>query len=176
MTVLQTARLSLERITTDDAEFILALLNEPSFVQFIGDRGVRTIDDACRYIREGPVASYARYGFGLYLVRLRDGGAPIGICGLLKRETLDDVDIGFALSPRFWGKGYARESAAAVMALGWEAFGLSRLVAIVSSENRASIAVLEALGLRFEEVRRLAPHDKEIQLFGIHASTAATPR
>src|SRR4051794_23895785 len=150
MTVLRTARLTLDRITADDAEFICALLTEPSFLRYIGDRGVRTVDDARRYIDNGPVASYAANGFGLYLVRLTESGTPMGMCGLLKRETLEDVDVGFAFLPAFWGNGYARESARAVMQHARDDFGLTRLAAIVSPDNTASIAVLEALGLEFE--------------------------
>ena len=166
MPVLQTARLVLDRFTTDDAEFVLALLNEPSFLRFIGDRGVRTVEDARNYIIEGPVHSYERFGFGLYLVRLRNGGVPIGMCGLLRRETLEDADVGFAFSPAFWGNGYARESAAAVVEYAMRDLGLTRLVAIVSPENRASISVLEDLGLRFEKTTKLTPEGKDIQLFG----------
>ena len=151
---LQTARLTLCRFTADDAEFIHALLNEPSFLRFIGDRGVRTVEDAGRYIADGPVASYAQHGFGLYLVRLTDDGTAIGICGLLKRDYLEDVDLGFAFLPAHWGNGYAREAARAVMDLAREEFALSRIVAIVSPDNAASIGVLEALGFQFERVLR----------------------
>jgi RimJ/RimL family protein N-acetyltransferase len=165
MPVLQTARLTLHRITADDAEFILALLTEPSFLRYIGDRGVTTVDDARRYIDDGPVASYAANGFGLYLVRLADGGAPIGMCGLLKREVLEDVDVGFALAPAYWGNGYARESAVAVMKHARDDFGLTRLAAIVSPDNTASISVLVALGLRFEETRQLTPDTEPVQVF-----------
>ncbi|MEO8623778.1 MAG: GNAT family N-acetyltransferase [bacterium] len=166
MPVLQTARLTLDRITADDAEFIRALLTEPSFLRYIGDRGVQTADDARRYIEEGPVASYAAHGFGLYLVRLTDGGTPIGMCGLLKREALQDVDVGFALRPAYWGNGYARESALAVMHHARDDFGLTRLAAIVSPDNKPSISVLEALGLRFEETRQLTADTEPVQVFG----------
>ena len=91
--VLDTERLSLRRLGAADAEFIVELLNQPSFIANIGDRGVRTADDARRYIEDGPVASYERFGFGLFLVELKSTGEPIGICGLLKRDTLDDVDV-----------------------------------------------------------------------------------
>ena len=164
--VLRTERLDLDRFTAEDAEFIVALLNEPSFLQFIGDRGVRTVADARRYIADGPVASYDRFGFGLYLVRLRNGGLPIGMCGLLKRETLDDVDIGFAFLPAYWGNGYARESAAAVKQHAKHDIGLMRLVAIVSPGNGASISLLTALGLRYEAAIRLTPDAGEVHLFG----------
>ena len=117
MKVLETDRLILRWLSTDDAEFILELLNEPSFLQYIGDKGVRTLEDARNYILNGPVDMYARLGFGLYLTELKERGVPLGICGLLKRDGLEDVDIGFAFLPRFWAKGYAYESAA-VLAYG----------------------------------------------------------
>ena len=163
---LQTARLTLHHFTADDAEFIHALLNEPSFLRFIGDRGVRSVEDAARYIADGPVASYAQHGFGLYLVRLTEGGAAIGMCGLLKRDSLEDVDLGFAFLPAHWGNGYARESARAVIGLAREEFALSRIVAIVSPDNAASIAVLEALDFRFERVHRLAVDREEVKVYG----------
>src|SRR5437660_1495232 len=140
--VLETDRLALRRMSMDDATFILQLLNEPSFLRFIGDKGVRTLDDARNYILNGPIASYERFGFGLHLTQLKANDIPIGICGLLKRETLKDVDLGFAFLPQFWRKGYAFESAAAVMAYGRNAFGLKRIVAITSPANEASIKVL----------------------------------
>lgn len=150
MIVLETERLVLRWVTTDDAPFILELLNEPSFLQFIGDKGVRNLDDARNYILTGPVASYQRFGFGLYLVLLKPEATPIGMCGLLKRDTLPDVDVGYAFRPAFWSRGFAYESAHAVLAHGREAFGLERIVAITSPDNDASRALLEKLGLQFE--------------------------
>jgi RimJ/RimL family protein N-acetyltransferase len=135
--------LILRRLETGDAEFILALLNDPSFLRFIGDKGVRTVDDAREYISNGPLASYERFGFGLYLTERKDDGVPIGICGLLKREALKDVDVGFAFLPRFWSKGYAFESASAVMAYGRNVLGLS-IVAIISPDNEVDPPVFEA--------------------------------
>src|SRR5829696_5552552 len=107
MTVLETERLSLRQFTVDDAQFILRLLNEPSFLRYIGDKQVRNLEDARQYILNGPVASYERNGFGLLLVELRELRTPIGMCGLLKREELPDPDIGFALLPDFWSTGFA---------------------------------------------------------------------
>src|SRR5678815_4161900 len=118
MSVIETDRLILRRFTAEDAPFILELLNEPSWLRFIGDKGVRTLGDARDYIRKGPVAMYARYGFGLEVAALKESGLPIGMCGLIKRDTLEDIDIGFAFLPRFWGKGYAHEAAAATMEYG----------------------------------------------------------
>jgi RimJ/RimL family protein N-acetyltransferase len=169
LTVLETERLVLRRFTIDDAEFVLELLNQPSFLRYIGDKGVRNTDDAVRYIQTGPLASYERFGFGLYVVELKDAGAPIGICGLLKRDTLPDVDVGFAFLPQFWSQGYAFESAAAVMSYGREELGLRRIVALTSPDNDASIRLLEKIGLRFEGMIKLASDQSEVRLFGSNA-------
>jgi len=166
MTILETERLALRTLTPEDAPFILRLLNEPSWLRFIGDKKVRTLDDARGYIQNGPMASYARNGFGLWLVALRPEGVPIGMCGLIKRDALQDVDIGYALLPEFWGKGYAREAAAATIAHGRDAFGLERLVAITSLDNDASIRLLEDLGFSFERLIRMGEEQSETRLFG----------
>ena len=150
MSVLQTERLNLRELTLDDAPFILTLLNEPSFLRFIGDKKVRTLEAARQYLLNGPVASYAHHGFGLNLVELNDSHTPIGICGLLKREELPDPDIGFAFLPDFWGKGFAYEAAVAVMNDARERLKLNRVLAIVNPDNDASIKLLERLGMKFE--------------------------
>src|SRR5437660_4970136 len=154
MKVLETDRLALRRLAVEDAEFIFDLLNQPSFLQFIGDKGVRTIGDARNYILSGPIASYERFGFGLYLAELKQAQAPIGICGLLKRETLDDVDVGFAFLPQYWKQGYAFESASAVLAYGRDVLGLDRIVAITSPNNEESIKVHSKSGRKLERVYR----------------------
>ncbi len=160
--VLETIRLILRRLSIEDADFILELVNEPSWLRFIGDKGVRSARD---YILKGPVESYERFGFGLYLVELKENGTPIGICGLIKRESLKDVDLGFAFLPKFWGNGYAYESASAVMAYGKSAFGLNRIVAVTTPDNHSSIKVLEKLGFKFEQMVRLSVDAPEIKLF-----------
>ena len=165
MKVLETERLVLRWLTVDDAEFILELVNEPSWLQFIGDKGVRTLEDAREYILRGPIEMYGRMGFGLYLTELKEGGIPIGICGLIKRESLEDVDIGFAFLPRFWGHGYAREAASAVMTCGEREFGLNRIVAVTSPGNHSSIKLLEKIGFTFEQMVRLSADAPEINLF-----------
>ena len=170
MTVVETERLTLRRLELGDAEFILGLLNDPSFLRFIGDKGVRTLDDAREYISNGPVASYERFGFGLYLTERKEDRVPIGICGLLKRESLEDVDVGFAFLPQFWSKGYAFESASAVMAYGRNVLGLTRIVAVTSPDNDASIRLLSKLGLKFESMVRLSEESPEIRLFGSDVS------
>jgi RimJ/RimL family protein N-acetyltransferase len=161
-------------MSPDDAEFILRLLNEPSWLRFIGDRGVRTLQDARDYILTGPVEMYARLGFGLYLVELKEGGSPIGICGLIKRDFLDDVDIGFAFLPEYWGQGYAYESASAVMAYGQRVLGLKRIVAITASDNHSSARLLEKLGLRFEGLVRYPDDGLNIRLFAIDLNQGAS--
>jgi RimJ/RimL family protein N-acetyltransferase len=165
MIVCETARLRLRHLLEADAPFILDLLNEPDFIRNIGDREVRTLDDARRYIQHGPVASYSQNGFGLFLVELQYSGAPIGICGLLKRDYLDDVDVGFALRESFRGKGYAFEAASAVMRLGQQVLGLGRIVAITSPDNHASMSVLHRLGLEFERIIRMPEQSRDTRLF-----------
>jgi RimJ/RimL family protein N-acetyltransferase len=164
--VLETDRLILRRLSPEDAGFILRLLNEPSWLRFIGDKGVRSVEDARNYILNGPVEMYSRLGFGLYLVELKDEGLPVGICGLIKRDSLEDVDIGFAFLPKYWGRGYAYEAAAAVMSYGGSVLGLSRIVAVVSVDNVDSAKLLEKLGLRFEGMVRLSNDSEEVRLFG----------
>jgi RimJ/RimL family protein N-acetyltransferase len=166
MTFLETDRLHLRQLSSEDAGFILELLNEPSFIRNIGDRGVRTMEGANSYILNGPVASYAKNGFGLYLVKLKETAESIGMCGLIKRDTLEDVDIGYAYLPRFWSKGYAVEAAQAVKEYAKNVVGLNRLVAIVDPENAGSMRVLEKIGLQFERMVRLAEDDIELKLFG----------
>lgn len=157
--VLDAPRLTLRRLTEDDAPFILRLVNEPSWLRFIGDKGVRNLDDARRYLREGPLDMYARRGFGLYHVSTKHDGTPIGMCGLIKRDALPDVDIGFAYVPESWGNGYAVEAAEAVVAHARDDFRLKRLVAITSLDNTASIRVLMKIGLTFEKLIELTPGD-----------------
>jgi RimJ/RimL family protein N-acetyltransferase len=165
--VLETERLFVRRLTEEDAEFIFGLVNEPSFLENIGDRGVRTLDDARAYIRNGPLASYTQNGFGLWLVLRKEDDAPIGMCGLLRRDTLPDVDIGFAFRPAYWRQGYAVEAGSAVLAHGRAAFGLTRIVAIVAPANQGSIRVLEKLDLTFERMIQMPGDAEEIRLYAV---------
>jgi RimJ/RimL family protein N-acetyltransferase len=163
--VLETDRLVLRRLTVDDSPFILRLLNEPSFLEHIGDRGVRDLVDAKQYLLSGPIASYERHGFGLFLAQVKPAHAPIGICGLLRRDALDDVDLGFAFVPESWAKGYAFESASAMLQYAHDTHHLKRLVAITSQDNVASISLLVKLGFYFDRMV-LMPGDKaEVKLF-----------
>ena len=169
MEVAQTERLLLRWLDPGDSAFILELVNDPSWMRYIGDKGVKTIQDAKRYIENGPVEMYQRLGFGLYMVELKENGAPIGICGLIKRDALPDVNLGFAFLPRFWGNGYAFESASAVMSYGRGALGLSRIVAILSQDNDRSAKLLEKLGFRFDGTVSLQPGGDQLMLYAAAA-------
>lgn len=169
--VLETDRLRLRHLAPRDDAFILRLLNEPSFIRNIGDRGVRSLEDARRYLAEGPIASYARHGHGLYGVELKASGVPAGMCGLIKRDYLEDPDVGFAFLPEFWGRGYAFESGAAVVTHGFESLGLRRILGIVSPGNAASIGVLAKLGLRYERMVRPPGEASDVALY----ATATRP-
>jgi RimJ/RimL family protein N-acetyltransferase len=175
--VLATERLVLRRLTLADAAFILELVNEPAWLEFIGDKGVRTPEDARTYLRQGPLDQYARFGFGPLRVDLKADGAPLGLCGLIKRDPLPDVDIGFALFARHWGRGYAFEAASAVLAHGQSELGLRRIVALTALGNQRSIRLLEKLGLKFERIIRLTPTSPESRLFawGDRATLPAVP-
>jgi RimJ/RimL family protein N-acetyltransferase len=162
--VTTTDRLVLRWLTEEDAGFILELTNDPDWLRHIGDRGIRTLDDARKYIATGPAAGYARGG-GLWAVELKESGAPIGICGLINRDWLEDVDVGFAFLPRYRGKGYAREAAAGTLAHARSALGLTRIAAIVSPENEASIRLLTQLGLGFERMARPPGDDEEVCVY-----------
>jgi RimJ/RimL family protein N-acetyltransferase len=163
---LETARLTLRRLELADAPFILTLLNEPSFIANIGDRGVRTLADAGRYLREGPLAMYATHGFGLWHAARKSDGAAIGMCGLLKRDILPDVDVGYALLPAHWGQGYAFEAAEATLRHGVSRFGLSRIVAVVSEGNAGSIRVLEKLDMQYDGMVAMRANEPAVRLYG----------
>ena len=169
---LETEQLRLREFVLDDAEFIIELLNQSSFIQFIGDKGVRSVDDAKKYIATGPIESYNRHGFGLYLVQLKESNKPIGMCGLLKRDTLDAVDLGFAFLPEFWGKGYACEAAAAVLDHARDVLKLTRILAITNPDNDASIKLLYKLGFQFERVMKLSCDSDEVKLFSLMFETS----
>jgi RimJ/RimL family protein N-acetyltransferase len=165
MTALPTARLRLRELDEGDAGFMVELLNQPDFLRFIGDRGVRDLEQARAYLRDGPIASYASHGMGMYAVEPRAGGAPLGVCGLVVREGLAGPDIGFAFLPQHHGRGYAFEAASAVLAHARHALRLPRVLAIVSPGNDRSIALLRRLGLRDAGTVTLPGKDEEILLF-----------
>lgn len=170
---LETARLHLRRLQIEDAPFILELLNDPDWLRYIGDKQVRTLADAQRYLQQGPLAMYERLGLGLLLVQSKADGAPIGLCGLLKRETLPHEDIGFAFLPAWRGGGYAREAAAAVLGHARDALGLRRIAAITTQDNTASGRLLVTLGFRYERDVQLADDSERLRLYAWEAATVA---
>lgn len=168
MRIIETDRLVLRWLTPDDAPFILELLNDPTWLRFIGDKGVRTLEDAKNYILTGPMDMYSRLGFGLFLTELKDGSIPIGICGLIKRDSLEDVDIGFTFLSRYQSRGYGYEAASATMAYGIEQLGLKRIVAITSKDNLGSATLLEKIGMNFERIVILHDDSEELKLFALN--------
>jgi len=167
MKVLETDRLALRWATVADAAFILRLVNEPAWKQHIGDRGMRTEEEARAYIEKSFLEMYARLGHGLYVAERREDGAPVGICGILRRDTLDTVDLGFALLGEFEGRGYASEAARAVLAHEARAHGFARVLAITSPENGRSERLLTRLGFGFERRAELAPGKAAVNVFSL---------
>lgn len=176
MVVLETDRLRLRHLTASDAPFIVALLNDPDWLRYIGDRGVRTDEQAVAYIESGPRRSYADRGFGLYLVERKTGGEAIGLCGLIKRDFLADIDLGFAFLPRFRGAGYAFEAAVGVLRYAGAALRLSRVVAITALDNEPSARLLQKLGFCAERLIAYPGEEEPVRLFGrtLDAIDAAT--
>ncbi|MES2150604.1 MAG: GNAT family N-acetyltransferase [Pseudomonadota bacterium] len=167
MQVLATARLALRTIGLDDAPFYLGLVNDPCFIEHIGDRGIRTVEAAREAIASGPLAMQAARGHSLYLVERLADGAAIGMCGLIKRDTLEHVDIGYALLPPYRGQGYAYEAARAVVEHARRDVGLARLLAITAPSNAASNALLQKLGLQFQQCARLTPQDTGTNIYAL---------
>jgi len=165
-TILETPRLRIRAFTVDDAPFAYELVNDPDWIRNIGDRNVRTLEDARGYLERGPIAMQEKHGFSLFAVILKESDVTIGMCGLIRREVLEDVDIGFAFLPAYRGQGYALESAQAVMDYAWGPLGLERLVAIVAPGNAPSIRLLESLGFTFERMMRLPNDDEDLRLYG----------
>lgn len=175
MTLFETPHLRFRPVTPADAPFIRELVNDPDWLRFIGDRQVHSNDDAVGYIRNGPMASYARNGFGLWCVTLHDG-TPIGLCGLLQRDVLPNPDLGFAYLPAYRGQGYGIEAAAAALAYARKEFGIRRVLAFTSPENDRSMALLRKAGMRFEGTVRMAPDKEESRLFAVEIGGKAVGR
>ena len=165
MKIFETERTTLREVCADDAEFILDLLNQPSFIRYIGDRNVRSVAGAVEYIESRFTSSYRQFGFGMWAVELKETETPIGICGFVRRDSLPDADIGFAFLPQFEKKGYAFESAAAAMKYGRDVLGLKRVLAITSQDNESSGRLLEKLNFKFESLIILPPDAEELKLF-----------
>lgn len=168
MDILDTERLRLRTVDPErDAAFYLELVNDPSFLRHIGDKGVYSLEAARQALQDGPCEMQRRLGHSLYLVERRADGVPLGMCGLIKRDSLPDVDIGYALRPAHWGQGYAYEAGAAVVAHARDTVGLRRLLAIVSPDNASSNALLKKLGLGFVELTQLPPDQRDTNIYRI---------
>jgi len=165
--LIETERLSMRRLTLDDADLMLAIWNDPAFVFHVGDRGIRTIAEARKNMSEGALKLYEDYGYGPYRVALKSDDTAVGICGLFRREGLNDADIGYGFLPEFCRRGYAYESARAVLDHARADIGLARIIAIVSPDNAASIGLTEKLGLQFEKTARLPGEDKDVSLYSM---------
>ena len=163
--MISTPRLVIRRFTVEDAAFALRLLNEPSFIENIADRGVRTLEQAVKYLEDGPIASYEKHGLGLMMVVAQKTGAPIGMCGLIRRPGKPDVDLGYAYVPEAWGQGYAGEAAEAMLEIARRDFRLPRVAAFISPGNERSLRVLARLGFQPAGTTRLNPADPEILLY-----------
>jgi RimJ/RimL family protein N-acetyltransferase len=162
---IETPRLGLREFSLADTEFILRLLNSPGWIQFIGDRQVKTHQQAINYLQQGPLQSYHQNGFGLYLVEKKDDQTPIGMCGLLKRDSLENPDIGYALLADFQGKGYAFEMASATLADATDRLGMSKVWAITLPNNLKSIRLLTKLGFYFIKTHRLTASKEECLVY-----------
>ncbi|TRX59451.1 GNAT family N-acetyltransferase [Fulvivirga sp. M361] len=158
-TILETERLSLREFEISDADFILKLVNTPDWLKFIGDKGVKSVDSAENYLKNGPIKSYKEHGYGLWLVQLKDPGTPIGMCGLVNRATLENIDIGFAMLPEYSGLGYGFEMANATLTYAKNSLGIHKVVAITDPNNIASIKLLNKIGLHFEKTLNLSEND-----------------
>lgn len=167
MKTLETDRLEIRKLELDDAGFMLDLLNQPSFHQFIGDRGVRTLEEARTYIEDRAFAAYEKNGFGPFAVVLKTDGRVIGIVSVLDRDELDHVDIGFAFLPDSWQQGFATEATSAVMDFAFQDLGLEKIIAITQPDNIASIKTLDKMGLSFAGMTRLGDEDIDLLLYAI---------
>jgi ribosomal-protein-alanine N-acetyltransferase len=173
MIIIETERLLLRRLSEADAPFVLALLTDPDFLTQVGDRGVHDLESARRYVREGPGASYARHGFGLNVMQVKQTSAAVGLCGLLRRDSHPDVEIGFALLPQARGQGLALEAAAATLSWGLDTLALTRIVALTAPDNAGSIRILERIGLRFERMVQFSADGTPSRFFAIENGARA---
>ena len=164
--MIETERLTLREFTPDDAPFVLALVNDPDWITYIGDRGVRTLDDARTYITDRLRKGYQDFGFGMWLVERKQDGASIGMCGLLKRDYLDALDVGFALLPDFRGQGYAFEAAAASVEYAKNKLGAERVLGFTLVRNDPSAKLLKKLGMTYERNFKIPNDDADLELYG----------
>lgn len=163
--ILSTERLRLRELNLSDAPFIIELLNSPEWLRFIGNKKIKTVEDAKNYLKKGPLKSYLDNGYGLYLVEAKEDSRSIGMCGIINREALDHPDIGFAFLPQFYNRGYAFEIAGATLNYGREKLNIKKVCAITIPENLRSIRLLEKLGLQFQKTICLPGSEELLQLY-----------
>ncbi len=164
--ICETERLVVRQFELTDADFIVELLNQESFIRFIGDKQVRSTSDAEYYLNKGPIASYNQYGFGLNLVALKECSTPIGMCGILKRDELDKPDLGYAFLPEYWGKGLAKEACEGVLNQEMARYKLETVLAITLPDNPGSNALLKSLGFRYSGVFEIYNSDNNLYRYG----------
>ncbi|MCU0234757.1 MAG: GNAT family N-acetyltransferase [Thermoanaerobaculales bacterium] len=164
--ILETERLRLRRLTVDDAAFVLELVTDPAFLANIGDKGVRDLEDARRFILSGPWAAGQPPGFGQLLVERKRDGAALGVCGILRRANLELTDVGCAFLPPYWRQGYATEAALAVIGYARTELGVDEIVALTAPHNLASIGLLESLGFRYQRTVKMNEHDPGTLVYG----------
>ena len=170
-TIAETERLRVREFTVEDGRFVLELVNTEGWLKFIGNRGVSTIEEAQLYLITGPMNSYEKNGFGLYLVELKEGSIPVGMCGLLNREELEDIDLGFAFLPRYYNMGFAFESATAVINFATNTLDLRKLLAITTEYNQRSVRLLEKLGFIKIGKTKFKGEKEELFVFSIELNT-----
>jgi RimJ/RimL family protein N-acetyltransferase len=167
MKILETERLYLRTIEPEDAAFYHELINDPTWLEYIGDKGIYSVEAARAAIIAGPCAMQAKLGFSLYLMERRSDGKPLGMCGLIKRDWLPEVDIGYAIRPAYSGQGYTYEAAAAVLVHAREQLHLPQLLGITAPANAKSIALLAKLGMTFIEHKALPPENRPTNIYGM---------
>ncbi|OUR93963.1 GNAT family N-acetyltransferase [Flavobacteriales bacterium 34_180_T64] len=166
MAIAETERLLISKFTLADAPFFLELVNTPNWIKYIGERNINTIAQAEDAIKKGHLKSYKTHGFGFYTLQLKsENNKTIGTCGLIKRETLEYADIGFAMLPNYEGKGFGYESSMAILKLANELFKLKKVLAITSPTNQNSIRLIEKIGLSYEKRVKPFEDDEELLLF-----------
>ena len=167
---LETRRLALRWLTTGDAGLLLAIWNDPAFVRYVGDRGIRTISEAQEAMEAGVLMLYAKYGYGPFRVALKESDRPIGICGLFRRDGLDCPDLGYSILPEYCGKGFASEAASAVLDYARSTLALDRVIAIISPDNAASIGLIGKLGFEFERMHTMPGDDSAVRVYSKYLS------
>ena len=163
--ITETERLYLRRLNRDDAVFILDLLNQPSWLEYIGDKHVYNLNDAKKYIELAPMTMYDRYGFGLFLVCAKETSVPMGLCGLIKRDNLEDADLGYAFLPDYWQQGYALEAVLSILAYAKDTHHLTRVLALSKSTNSASKKLLKKVGFKFDRDLKLLEDEENLQIY-----------